>query len=236
MFPFSLQHRIAYLNIYSEISFSSSVTHWQSEYDKQTNAWKKVSKQVEPIHLSEGAGIELDADCIFPISAQHGGVIHIAGDLNSNLYLGGHHEVIISGNVAKDARIEAAGFHRLFVGGAMRGEISSSDGSKIWIENDFVGSLKTGAPSTSLNVGGDFIGSISPYAGATLLWMTVKGFASQESMIAISNCDYTVFDASIGLSDTDSGFYPIENAKRQTKSGHCTSHWSVGCRKDWNNN
>jgi hypothetical protein len=228
MFPFSLKHRVAYVNVYSEISFSSSVDRWRSDPKEERQNWKMLRRQTEPMTLGERDGIEIDGDCTHPISAEQGGLVHINGDLKSHLVLGGHHEVIIHGDVAEQATIRASGFHRLFVSGSMKGQLRSTEGAKLWVDNDFVGSLETGTPSTSLHIGNDFLGSVSPYMDAALLWMTIHGFASQESLNIISGFDYTVFEASVARSDIEPGFYPQANANRKTKSGYCTSHWSVG--------
>lgn len=228
MFPFSLRHRVAYLNVCSEIAFHSSVAHWRLDPEDERGSWREIPQQQEPVTLRGSDGIEIGSDCIFPVNAEDGGTIHIKGDLKSHLVLGGHHEVVISGDVDQGATIVASGFHRLFVGGSMKGQLRSTDGAKIWVEKDFVGSLETGSPSTSLNIGGDYSGGIAPYVDAALLWMLVGGFATQESIRAISILDYTVFDAVIGRSDVEPGFYPAAGAKRKTKSGYCTSNWSIG--------
>ena len=64
-----------------------------------------------------------------------------------------------------------------------------------------------------------------------LLSLNVDGYASDESLTAIADCYYTVFDASIGISNVRPGLYPKSGFHRQVAGSNCRSRWSVATQK-----
>ena len=115
----------------------------------------------------------------------------------------------------------------MYVGGSMRGRIVASGSLAIWIDGDFIGSLETGSPSTKLHILGDFTGKVTPFEKAALLWLVVKGHASDDLISTISTLGYTQFNAAIDHSDVEPGLYPKGPGCRKTDSGNSHSRWSV---------
>ena len=179
MFAAKLQHRVAYINVLSGVTFSSSIRYWQNKSESEKR-WQRLGPQTKPILIGHSDGLEINGDSDATVSAPEGGLIHIHGNLNADLEVGGHHEVILSGNTSSNTTINASGFFHIYIAGSMRGQIVTSGSSEIWIDGDLTGSIRTGSPSTKLHVGGDFSGDVSPANDASLLRLSVGGFADNE--------------------------------------------------------
>ena len=166
----------------------------------------------------EDDAVTIEGNCSNGVAAPHGGVIHIHGNLTSKIEVGGHHEIIITGDVDRNAVIDASGFCHVFVGGRFLGELRSSGSTKVWVESDFTGTIRVGYPSTNLRIGGDYTGEIIPLREAALLSLSVKGFAAHASLMSIADCNYTVFEGSIGRSDVAPGLYPTKESRKEKSS------------------
>ncbi|MEL7498311.1 MAG: hypothetical protein AAFN77_11930 [Planctomycetota bacterium] len=201
--------RVARADIEMDKAFSISVMHWQES--------KQVSNAI-------------DSDCTETISMNSGGQLHIDGNLESAVESGGHHEIIVAGNVSHGATIQCSGFCSIFIGGDFSGIIESKDSAKIWIGSNCSGTIKTGSPSTRIRIGGDFTGSIVPLGEISLLDLTINGFATSDSMSQISNLGYTQFIAALRQSDVDPGIYPTDGHLKKTDRGNSFSRWSVETR------
>ncbi|WP_146521975.1 hypothetical protein [Stieleria varia] len=153
--------------------------------------------------------------------------MHINGDLNAGLETGGFQEILICGDVSRDAKIHADGFLHIYIGGSMNGQIVTTGSSKIWVDGDFGGSISTGNPSTNLYVSGDFDGTISAHDDPSLLFLCVTGYARHDLISAIASIGYTVFNASVGISDVSPGLYPDGPERRVTRNGKSYSRWCV---------
>ena len=187
-------------------AFSISILHWQNG--------KQVSN-------------EIDGDCVEQISMTDGGQLHINGNLNAEINTGGHHEIIIAGNVNGDAIIKCSGFCSVFVSGDFNGTIESTDSAKLWIGANFSGTIKTGTPSTSIRINGDYDGNVESLGELSLLDLTINGFAKNDSLTQISQLGYTVFNAAVGASDVEPGIYPVGEHRIKTESGNSFSRWSI---------
>jgi cytoskeletal protein CcmA (bactofilin family) len=201
-----LRIRVARADVEMDKAFSISIMHWQE--DKQ-------------------ASNEIDFDCNQEISMPSGGQLHINGDLHSEIKTGGHHDIIVAGNVSSTAKILCSGFCSIFIGGDFNGTIESTGSAKIWIGSNCSGSIKTGSPSTKIRIGGNFNSSIEPLGEMSLLDLAINGFATNDSMLQISKLGYTQFNAAVGESDVAAGIYPTDGHRQKTGAGNSFSRWSI---------
>ena len=185
------------------------------------------SRSIAYWHHGDGTPVVIDGDCTDDHTIPDGGVLHVHGDLASNVTAMGHHEIIITGDVLKDASITSTGFCHVYVGGRLNGLLSSADSTKLWIESDLSGGLKTGHPSTHVYAGGNFTGHILPTQRLSLLYLTIGGFAANSLLDDIANLGYTVFNAAVALSDVPPGLYPLNGHRKMTPQGNSLSRWSV---------
>lgn len=226
MIPSDIQRRVAHLDVLGRMVFPSSVSYWRFNGDSEKR-WVERPYQTEPVLIGSGDALAVNGDSDAMISAPDGGIVHINGNLNSGLEIGGHHEVILCGDVAKGATIKASGFHHIFISGSVYGKIIVSGSSEIWIDGDFTGALMTGMPSTNVHVLGNFTADVSPTDGLALLWLAVGGFASNALLLAIAAEGYTQFHATVGRSDVPAGLYPEGKGRRTTERGNSFSRWCI---------
>lgn len=226
--PFSTDMivRVAHADIAMHMAFPRSVAHWNREHDEQ-HPWKTLPAHCRSILIGKNDGVLIDGNCSNGVSAPEGGLIHICGDLASRIDADGHYEIVVSGDVKEGATIDASGFCHMFVAGDFSGELRSTDSAKVWIGSNFNGTVKTGAPSTAMYIGGDYNGNVMPKKTAALLWLTVAGFATQASLSKIVGCEYTQFNASIARSDVAAGLYPLDGHHRKTPHGNSFNRWCV---------
>ena len=229
--PRSIQHRVAYADIFTDHAFTRSVSFWRLPTDTERR-WATIKPLSEPILIGPSDALDVDCDSNATISAPEGEIIHINGDLNAGLELAGYHEIVIRGNVGAGATIRASGFCHVYIGGSVLGRIESTGSSKIWIDGDFTGTLLTGHPSTNLFVGGDFAASVKPRGNGSLLFLCVEGFATNDSISELASVGYTLFHASIGFSDVDAGLYPTGPGTRKAGSGVSHFRWCVQSRRE----
>ena len=178
-------------------------------------------------HHGAGNPIVIEGDCTDDIAVPDGGVLHVHGNLASKVTAMGHHEIVIAGDVLKNASISSSGICHVYVGGKFYGLLESSDSAKLWIGSDFSGGVKTGNPSTNVYVGGNFTGHIVPGHSPSLLYVSVAGFAANQLLDDIANLGYTVFNAAVANSDVSPGLYPLNGHQKTTPQGNSLSRWSV---------
>jgi hypothetical protein len=218
--------RVAHADIAMDMAFPRSVAHWHRE-DEGEHPWKILAGNCNAILIGKEDGVVIDGNCSNNVSAPDGGRVHIYGDLASKIEIGGHYEIVVTGNVHPGATINASGFCHVFVGGAFSGELRSSGSAKIWIGADFNGTLLTGGPSTRIHIGGNYTGSIRPIEEGSLLWMTIAGFASETSLSKIADCEYTQFHASVASSNMPVGLHPPNGHRKKASGTNSFNRWSV---------
>lgn len=218
--------RIAHADIAMHMAFPRSVAHWHRE-DDDKRVWQVRPGNCDALLIGKDDAVVIDGTCSNGVSAPDGGIVHVYGDLCSTIDVAGHYEIIITGDVGPDAYIDATGFCHVFVGGRFAGALESTDSAKVWIGSNFDGTLKTGNPSTELYIGGDFNGQILPHETASLLWLTVAGFAADASLANIVDYNYTQFNASIAYGDVAPGIYPLNGHHKKTSGGNSFNRWCV---------
>ena len=218
--------RIAHADLALHMAFPRTIDRWQRD-EAGARPWKVEAGNCPAVVPGKNEGIIIDGNCSSGVSAPDGGIVHIYGDLGSRIDASGHYEIVITGDVLPDARIEASGFCDIFVGGRFSGELCSADSTKLWIDSDFDGTVRTGNPSTELHIGGDCTGTIVPSETGALLWLSVGGFASDALLSAIVKCEYTQFNASIARSDVPPGIYPEKGHRKKSSGKNSFNRWCV---------
>jgi hypothetical protein len=218
--------RVAHADVAMDMAFPRSVAHWHGE-DEDKRPWHMRVGGCEPLLIGEHDRIVIEGNCTSRVSAPDGGIVHIHGDLLGAIDVSGHHELIITGDVGPEGLIEGSGFCHVFVGGKFSGVLQSTDMAKVWIDLDFDGTLRTGNPFSRVHIGGDYRGEIVPFDRASLLYLTVAGFAASFSLEKIASLGYTDFNASIASSDVPQGIYPLSGHLKKTPRGNSRSRWTV---------
>ncbi|QDT07434.1 hypothetical protein K227x_58610 [Rubripirellula lacrimiformis] len=226
-FPSDVQRRVAHIDVLSENVFAESILYWNHGFEVEQR-WMKVNAASRPMRIGSGDALDLDCDCDVVISAPEGGVVHVNGNLGCDIVAGGRLELVVRGNVLENSTIRVNGFLHIYVRGSLYGQIEATDSSKIWIDGDVSGHIKTGDPSTNLNIAGNYFGGItSKDVDAGMLFLCIEGFASDESMCSLATIGYSVFTASVGSSNVEPGFYPNGSIACQTQFGYSSSRWCV---------
>jgi hypothetical protein len=218
--------RIAHADIGLHLGFPLSLARWQRGVDIERPC-KVLGGDCGAVLIGKHDHLVIDGNCSNGVSAPDGGVVHINGNLASTIDASGHYEIVITGDVLPNAKIHSSGFCHVFVGGRFRGELCSADSTKLWIESDFDGAIRTGNPSTEIYIGGDCTGNILPNETAALLALTVSGFMSSAFLSAIAKCGYTNFNASIARSDVPPGIYPEFGRTKKPDGGNSFNRWCV---------
>ena len=198
--------RVAHADIALGMAFSNSIGHW---------------------HHGNGEPVLIEGDCTEDLSVPNHGLLHIAGNLSSQITAAGHYEIVVAGDVTETGSIVGSGFCHVFVGGSFAGKLAATDSTKLWVDADLTGSVGTGMPSTLIHVGRDFRGEISPTGSLSLLYLIVRGFASNKRISHIADLGYTQFNASIGTSDDSVGLHPVTGHRQRTANGNSFSRWSI---------
>jgi hypothetical protein len=220
------QVRVAHADVVMDMPFHRSLKYWQRG-EKETDPWLQRAGDSGAIFLEENQAVIIEGDCLHQVSAPEGGTILVCGNLYSTLDVNGFSEIIITGDVRPDGYIRADNFCHAFIGGRLEGTLQSAGSMKVWIGSDFVGILKTGYPSAHIHVGGDYTGRMMPLEKPSPLWLTVAGFAANDSLHRIMEYYPNRFNASIAVSDVPPGLYPQEDSHRRNERGNCFARWSV---------
>ena len=220
------QVRVAHADVVMDMAFQRSLGYWQHG-EKESDPWLKRMGDSGAIFLEEKQAVIIEGDCLHQVSAPEGGTILVCGNLYSTLDVNGFSEIIITGDVRPDGYIRADNFCHAFIGGRLEGTLQSAGSMKVWIGSDFVGILKTGYPSAHIHVGGDYTGRMMPLEKPSPLWLTVAGFAANDSLHRIMEYYPNRFNASIAVSDVPPGLYPQEDSHRRNERGNCFARWSV---------
>lgn len=222
--------RVAHADVILHMAFSNSVRRWHRETD-EGDSLDYYPGDCERISVGVGKGVEIDGDCSNGVLAPNGGLVHINGNLTSELTIDGHYEIVIAGDVSSEATIRADGFCHVFVGRNFSGTLIANGSTRLWIDHDFLGTIKTGTPNTEVHIGRNYVGRILPNFDAALLSLDIAGYASEESLTRIAGFGYTQFNASVGVSDVPPGLYPKTGYHRKTASGNSFNRWSVALEK-----
>lgn len=135
-------------------------------------------------------------------------ITHIHGDLNSNIYLDGHSELIIGGNVNPSVSIFVNGISRIFIGGDFKGSIIAKSSYSLHIMGSHSGLITTGNPSTKVIVHGDFEGKLQPNKGkGALASIQVHGFTDIKAIKKIYANKYTQLNGAFYNSNITPGIY-----------------------------
>ena len=221
------QVRVAHADVVMNMAFPRSLEYWQHG-EKESDPWLLRTGDTGAIFIEEKQAVIIEGDCLHKVSAPEGGAIIVCGNLYSTLDVSGFSEIIITGDVRPDGYIRADNFCHAFIGGRLEGTLQSAGSTKVWIDSDFVGILKTGYPSAHIHVGGDYTGRMIPLEKPSLLWLTVAGFAVNESLHRIMDFYPNCINASIAVSDVPPGIYPREGShQKRYLGGNCRTRWSV---------
>ncbi len=143
-------------------------------------------------------------------------VVHIQGDLNASIQLHGHSELIISGDVNKNARIYINDIARIYIGGSMLGSVIANSSFQLNIAGNLSGHVLTGNPTSKIIVLGDLTGMVQPNKGdGALVSITVHGHTDIEKIKKIYSNDYTEIIGAFKYSNDKPGTYhpkaPFQN-------------------------
>ena len=226
---------VAHADVEEPVSFYRSMHVWLPGADEAGDADEPDEKvtwsidqsgdQEQPLSFPESkekhVSILIRGDCRGDIALPGGGLIHIYGELANTISIAGQGEIVIGGSLLPDAHIEADGIQHVFVGGDLQGTIRSTGSLTASVGRDFIGTIHTGRPVTNLRVRGDFAGGIRPENKASLLYVLVEKFMPYATLESISEHGYTVFNASVAMSDRPPGLYPEPIVrKRLAKDRH----------------
>jgi hypothetical protein len=238
---------VAHADVEEPVSFSRSMHVWLPRADERDepddpgesgDADEKVTwsidqsgDQEQPLSFPESkekhVSILIRGDCRGDVALPGGGLLHIYGDLANTISIGGQGEIVIGGSLLPDARIEADGIQHVFVGGDLQGTIRSTGSLTAYVGHDFSGTIHTGHPMTKLRVRGDFAGGIRPENKASLLYVIVEKFIPYTALESISEHGYTVFNASVAMSDRQPGLYPEPNARKRLARDRHFCAWVI---------
>jgi len=198
-------------------SGSVAATHvdWQQikyEVASLTDMHKRFSKSVRIFTQGEdvytGMDYEyIDGDANTDIKDTE--VVHIQGNLNSSIFLNDLNELVIGGDVAKEANIYVSGISRIFIGGSLEGSIISSGSMEVTIKGNHYGVIEAGDPHTNIVVHGDFNGTLMPNNkdDGSLVSITVKGYTDIKTIKSIYSYKYTEINSAFYTSNVKPGIY-----------------------------
>lgn len=164
-------------------------------------------------------GVRVTGDANKDIEIASNAIVHILGDLNATLELKGICEVIIAGNLTKNATIICDGQLELFVGGDSAGIFGSTQNSTIVIDGTATGTIQAGAPATTLTVTGDLLADVPPPANKNaVLTLRVDGYVASTKIRRMANAGFTRVTATLGTSDTPPGLYPQNDTSTRSSA------------------
>ncbi len=214
---------VAHCNVDLHPAFASSIMCWRRD-SLVASDWTRAGGEedlVEPLENFTSASLLIRGNCRAEVNIRRGATIHIYGNLKSTIRLSGDCEVIIAGDVEKDAAIVGTGNDTIcvFVGGSMRGLLSHEGWLIGWIHGDVEGTVITGTPRADVRTMGNLSGRVRPGKGPALLFLEVRGFVPFDRIEGIAEAGFTLFHASVGISDRPAGLYPAD--------GEPTGRWVV---------
>lgn len=193
-----------------DMAFFSTVTYLKSGYlhDQKWHYHSKTATSEDFTAKSE-ANVLIEGNCNSKITLSDGGMIHIKGDLTGELDVKGHCEIIIAGEISKDASIKTDGIVRVLVGADMNGKLVNIGSSDYFIRGNLNGQIVTGDPSTYLHVYGDCHASFA-YSGddGSMLRLIVEGYMPLDNIEQLQKLKYTQVTAFIEESDSRVGILP----------------------------
>ncbi|BFM22421.1 hypothetical protein [Gilvimarinus japonicus] len=155
----------------------------------------------------QGSGCKvINGDSIDEIQGSE--VVHIKGNLRSDIILDAHSELVVGKDVMPGVKIHVNGLARIFVGGDFKGKIIAQSSYSLHVMGSQVGVLTTGSPSTNVIVHGDFSGKMYPNEGdGSLASLQVYGFTDIAVIKNIFSRKYTQLNGAFYNSNVEPGIY-----------------------------
>lgn len=226
--PFTIETVIGLIhaNIVFRSNFALSIFHLQNK--KTIHSLRPLSDRSDAVQSVEKPGGICEGDCHSPLSLPEGGCLHIVGCLLSDIESHLSHEIVIGGDVEKDATIRVSGPSHIFIGGNFNGKIISSGSAAVWIEKNFNGTVIVGDAHLDIHIGLDCTGNFGRLEDGGSLWLTVGGFASSKLLSEIAGVEFRHFRASVMRSDAIRGVYPpIDCGDTVATMKHRPHEWCV---------
>lgn len=215
----AVQNAVAYQGTAHRDAFYGSRSYWHTGSTRGIGwALDQPGDLDDAFYIATKGNVLINGDVTADIEIAGNSIVHILGDLDATLDLQGICEVVIAGNLTKDATIICDGQLELFVAGDTAGVFGSTASSTIVIDGDADGTIQSGAPATTLTITGSLLGTIAPPSNKdTILTLRVDGFTPSTKMKSLAAAGFTRINATLGTSDTPPGLYPQdENATRPT--------------------
>ena len=139
---------------------------------------------------------------------QESEVVHIKGNLASDIILGDHSELVVGKDVMPDVKIYVNGLAGIFVGGDFKGKIIAKSSYSLYVMGSQSGVITTGSPTTNVIVHGDFSGKMYPNEGdGAMVSIQVYGFTDVAVINDIYSYQYTQLNGAFYNSNVDPGIY-----------------------------
>ena len=229
--PSQLALAVAHADVAFQHGFSAShYLHTGEIGDKWFKDVRILDSVPAPLNIAERAFIVVNGDVLSDINVA-AGIILVHGNVRSSVRLKGISELVIAGNVHADASISGDEILSVFVGGDFFGQLRCPGSCKLWVEGNLSGAIWTGHPSTELRVMGDCTADMRPHRKASLLFLEVKGFMAFALLKATAAFRYTVFNASLGMSDRSPGLYPKKSVSKDLKGHWSSNRWAVRAKR-----
>lgn len=169
-------------------------------------AWKSTHGTLAGGVIPANDRVVVQGDVAGELTLEHDVALLIRGHLRGRIQTGGSCEVVVAGDVTVGGG--TTGEVSLFVGNDMAGSLQTDGCSTVWVCGHLTGDVRTGHPMTRTWVRGDCSGSFRPNSKRGMLRLDVAGYMPSAVVEQIAMSRYTMFDASIGVSDRVAGLYP----------------------------
>lgn len=140
---------------------------------------------------------------------EEGGAIHITEDLNADVYLSAHSELVIGGSVSSSSSIYVSGLSAIYVNGSFEGEIHSTEPFHLHVNGDYHGKVRFTGSSNKIVVYGDFFGEVEPSGNSELYSaiVVVEGFTEQAVIESVYSHEYVTLTGVFYSSNVTPGIY-----------------------------
>lgn len=208
-------------NVESRCAFA----HFLVQFRQRPQALLDLPITDNPIPLAPS--FDYVCDCSTAINVSPKSTLLITGNLCSTIRMEPNSELVILGDVLTNGRILVHRDASIYIGGNVLGEIIGHGILRVWVSGSFCGDLKTGSPSTEIDIAGDMKGVIRPALRPSLLWMKVGGYASLQSLHDIIGHGYQLFHASIDSSDCPHHIIPTEEENQMLEAKRMFSRCTI---------
>lgn len=205
-----VQQAVAYRATAHRDAFYGSRAYWHTQSTRGIKwALDHEGDLDATAYINTKGNVRITGDANNDIEIAGNSIVHILGDLDATLELKGICEVVIAGNLTKNATIICDGQLELFVAGNSSGILGSTASSTFIIDGNARGTLQAGAPATTLTVTGDLTADVpAPKNKNAVLTLRVDGYTPTAKMRTLANAGFTRVTATLGTSDTPPGLYP----------------------------